>query len=298
MVRVEYLRIHSKYFSPAFCNEYNLHHKIHVDGYVYCQIKKGMYGLKQAAILAYKLLVKRLAQDGYQPIPLTNGLFRHCTRKTVFPLCVDNFGITYNSAQDLQHLITTLKKHYNISLYYSGSDNCGLKLCWNYKAGYVDISMPDYVQKALWKYNHPTPSRPQYAPFRWTQPAYGQKIQYAQEHQTANELLDEKGKRRMQSVVGTFLYYSRAVNPTVLIALNDLATYQAAPTIDTLKHSKMLLDYLATYPNAKLRFYAGNMKLHFESDAAYLVLPGAKSRIAGYFYLHAPLSASKVYAKG
>ena len=99
-------------------------------------------------------------------------------------------------------------------------------------------------------------------------------------------------------MVGTFLYYGRAVDPTVLIALNDLATYQAAPTIDTLKHSKMLLDYLATYPNAKLRFYAGNMKLHFESDAAYLVLPGAKSRIAGYFYLHAPPSASKVYAQG
>ena len=72
-------------------------------------------------------------------------------------------------------------------------------------------------------------------------------------------------------MVGTFLYYGCAVDPTVLTALNDLATYQAAPTIDTLKYSKILLDYLATYPNAKLRFYTGNMKLHIESDAAYLV---------------------------
>ena len=59
----------------------------------------------------------------------------------------------------------------------------------------------------------------------------------------------------------------------------------------------MVLDYLATYPKAKIRYYAGTMKLHIESDAAYLVLPGARSRIAGYFYLHAPPNPNKAYAK-
>ena len=60
----------------------------------------------------------------------------------------------------------------------------------------------------------------------------------------------------------------------------------------------MLLDYQATYPQAKLRFYSGNMKLHIESDAAYLVLPGVKSRIAGYFYLHLSPHPNKSYPKG
>ena len=59
----------------------------------------------------------------------------------------------------------------------------------------------------------------------------------------------------------------------------------------------MLLDNLSTYPQTKLRFYKGNMKLYIESDAAYLVLPGAKSRIAGYFYLHAPPHPTKSYPK-
>ena len=45
------------------------------------------------------------------------------------------------------------------------------------------------------------------------------------------------------------------------------------------------MDYLHTYPNAKLRFYAGDMKLQVETDAAYLVLPNAKSRVAVHFYL-------------
>ena len=39
--------------------------------------------------------------------------------------------------------------------------------------------MSQYVTKALKKYKYPTPIRPQYAPYCWTQPAYGQKIQFA-----------------------------------------------------------------------------------------------------------------------
>ena len=55
--------------------------------------KKGMYGLKQAAILAYKLLDKCLKANGYTQTPSTNGLLKHQTRKAVFALCIDNFGV-------------------------------------------------------------------------------------------------------------------------------------------------------------------------------------------------------------
>ena len=47
----------------------------------------------------------------------------------------------------------------------------------------------------------------------------------------------------------------------------------------------MSLDYLHTYPNGKIRFFAGSMQLMIDSDAAYLVMPGAKSRIAGHYML-------------
>ena len=46
----------------------------------------------------------------------------------------------------------------------------------------------------------------------------------------------------------------------------------------------MLLDYLHTYKNAVTRFYRSDMQLYVDSDAAYLIAPKAKSRIAGYFY--------------
>jgi len=53
-----------------------------------------------------------------------------------------------------------------------------------------------------------------------------------------------------------------------------------------------LVNYLATYPQATIRFQASNMILHIESDAAYLVFPGARSRYAGHFYLSNQIPSS------
>ena len=47
----------------------------------------------------------------------------------------------------------------------------------------------------------------------------------------------------------------------------------------------MLFDYLSTYPNETILYYASGMCLAVDSDAAYLVLPYARSRYEGYFFL-------------
>ena len=171
MASPEYIRLHKRYFSPAFIQQFNLTDLIDKDGYVYCEINKGMHGLKQAAILAYKQLVKRLSRFGYVPISMTNGLWKHETKRTLFALCVNDFGVKYDSLEDLQHLIGALKAHYEITIDMEGRNFCGLQLEWNYDAGYVDISMPTYVQKKLNKFRHTPPTRPQYAPHKWVKPA-------------------------------------------------------------------------------------------------------------------------------
>lgn len=145
----EFLRIHKKYFSPQFIAQYQLSGLINKDGYVYGQINKGMYGLKQAAILAYKQLVSRLKHHGYVPITATNGLWKHITKPTLFALCVDDFGVKYNSMDDLNHLKAALQQHYEITVDMEGKHFCGLSLEWNYDTGYVDVSMPNYVARKL-----------------------------------------------------------------------------------------------------------------------------------------------------
>ena len=46
-----------------------------------------------------------------------------------------------------------------------------------------------------------------------------------------------------------------------------------------------MMDYLHTYPDAVIRFYASDMILKITSDAAYLVLPKARSRAAVHYHL-------------
>ena len=89
----------------------------------------------------------------------------------------------------------------------------------------------------------------------------------------------------IQSIIGSFLYYTRALNYTLLLAINEISSTQAKPTKFTEEECQQILDYIATYPNIFIYFYVSNMVLLVNSDAAYLVLPKAKSRIAGYYHL-------------
>ena len=66
-----------------------------------------MYGLKQAELLAYNFLKYNLATHGYARIPHTSGLWKHTTRRIIFCLCIDDFGIKYYNKDDAIHLITT-----------------------------------------------------------------------------------------------------------------------------------------------------------------------------------------------
>ena len=183
------------------------------------------------------------------------------------------------------HLLNALQTEYIISIDWKGSHFCGLQLTWDYPNKHVDISMPNYISNLLKKLNY-DPKLPQYSPHPvapFTIPTIGQR-QYAITPDTSPHL-NKEDTTKVQSIIGSLLYYARGIDPTILPALNTLATTQAKPTNTTLKHCHRLLDYVATYPNVAIRYYASDMKLRVDSDAAYLVAPKARSRIAGYFSL-------------
>jgi hypothetical protein len=107
----EYMRIKYKYFPADIRQRYDLESLLANDDYIYIHIKKGMYGLKQAAILAYKHLVNQLAPHGYHPCPYTTDLWTHETRRTKCCLCIDDFGVKYFGKDDADHLLTSLRAH-------------------------------------------------------------------------------------------------------------------------------------------------------------------------------------------
>jgi hypothetical protein len=204
--------------------------------------------------------------------------------QSFFSLVVDDFGIKYVGKQHAQHLIDSLLEDYKITEDWTGSLYCGIQLDWDYAKGIVDLSMPKYVPEALHKFQHPAPYRPEHAPHDWSKPAYGQKQQFVAPPDDS-KLLDRDGINRIQQVIGTFLYYARAIDVTAMVAIGSISSEQSKATENTAKKVTRLLNYFATHPDAKLRYHKSGMILKFHTDAAYLVEPRARSRYGGHFWL-------------
>ena len=60
MDKPEYMKVKLKHIPEDIRLKYNLYDKVTADDYIFLKIKKGMYGLKQAAILAYNNLQANL----------------------------------------------------------------------------------------------------------------------------------------------------------------------------------------------------------------------------------------------
>ena len=69
------------------------------------------------------------------------------------------------------------------------------------------------------------------------------------------------------------------------MALSTIASEQPKGTERTMKKCKQLLDYLATHPEATVRFHASDMILNIHSDASYLSEANAHSRACGHFFM-------------
>jgi hypothetical protein len=110
----------------------------------------------------------------------------------------------------------------------------------------------------------------------------GAKTQYATKDETPP--LAAKKCLTIQKVTGSVLYYARAVDSTVLMPINNIATEQTKATEKTQAATNQLLDYLATHPDATIRYHASYMILHIHSDASYLSVSNARSRLGGLFF--------------
>jgi hypothetical protein len=106
---------------------------------------------------------KFLAIRGYYQCQHTPGLWCHLWHDITFCLVVGNFGIKMTSMATMKHLVTSLEEHYSITVNWTGSLFYIVKLAWDYMTQMVYLYMPNYINKALLKYQHPPQSKPQHA---------------------------------------------------------------------------------------------------------------------------------------
>ncbi len=219
-------------------------------------------------------------KHGYSQSKAVAGLWTHKIRPILFTLAVDDFGVKYVRKEHALHLISILKQHYEISEDWTGSKYIGVAFEWDYHNRRVYLSMPGYISKALQQFRLEWPCRLQNSPHPHEAPTYKAKAQYV-EMETPSIPLDKEGQKFVQAVTGTLLYYSQAVDPTMLVALNAIATQQASPTQKTMDRVKQLLDYCASQEEAILTYHSSDKVLAIHSDAGYLNESKARIRAGG-----------------
>jgi hypothetical protein len=201
----------------------------------------------------------------------------HKTRLIAFSLIVDNFAVKYVGNENAEHLRNALLHSYELATDWGGKVYSGMTLKWDYKNSTYDISMPGYIANVLSNFQHDNPKHPQDTPSRYDTPVYGTKTQYATRDETPP--LTAKQCLNIQKVTGSVLYYTRALEPTVMMRLNDIAIEQTKATEKTQAATYHILDYLVTHPEATIRYHASYMILHSHSDASYLSVSHARSRL-------------------
>ena len=113
-------------------------------------------------------------------------------------------------------MLKILEQNYEITVDWEGTKLSGIYLAWNYDEHHAKrtcrISMNGYIDKFLIKYGHLRPSKSQLSLHKHREVTYGAKEQLALEEDKSPPLNKESIKR-IQVIVGSLLYYARALDP-------------------------------------------------------------------------------------
>jgi hypothetical protein len=283
--RAEYIRIAVKKISAANIEKYSLSKFIQKNAVLF-RVDKCLWGLPQAGLLSQQRLVAHLALHGYRQVDANVPCyFKHDSNSASFTLVVDDFGIKYTRKEDAQHLLDTICMLYpSIKVDWSGSKYLGFQLDWNYSSRpSVSLSMPNYIPKALERFSPGKVVRGASSPAVYTTFWNKNNKQPQRVLEDTSPKLSAEKTKLLQQIVGTYLFYARAVDCTMLTAVNHIASM--GHTANALAAANRLIAYSASYPNHKVTFRACDMILYVQSDASYLTRSNSRSVAGGLAYL-------------
>ena len=112
-----------------------------------------------------------------------------------------------------------------------------MRLEWNYKQKYVDVSMPGYVSKDLHKFYHAPRSKPQHSPFKFVRPNDRLRKHLLQYGYSPTPLTPGLWRHSHRPIAFTFVVDDFGIKSEDILhtnnlnnALRDLYTISADPT--------------------------------------------------------------------
>ena len=161
-------------------------------------------------------------------------LFRHHSRDISFTLVVDDFGVKYTSLDDFQHLQTSLELLYLVTSSPTGTRYLGFDIDYDRPNRIMSLSLDGYIAKLLKSVVPESVKLKLYdSPMIYTPPVFGSTAPQVAPIDSS-PLASSSDARLLQTVVGSLLYYARAIDTLMLTAVCNLSTLQSNPTLDTM----------------------------------------------------------------
>lgn len=147
-----------------------------------------------------------------------------------------------------------MEQIYELTIDWTGSKYLGYTVEFDDIHHTVSLSMPNYVPKLLQRFfpNEIVKGAP--SPAVYQPPQYGKSTQRVMPSDPADTLLSPPEVTRLQEIIGSLLFYARAVDYTILSAVGHVASIQATPTRSVMDAAIRIIRYLASYPAHKLVF--------------------------------------------
>jgi hypothetical protein len=281
----DYFKVKASKMPEAVLAKYNI--SPDDDDYVYFRLDKCLYGHAVAGRLSNKELVKLLKTAGYYESDLVPCLFKHETRPISFSLIVDDLGVKYVNNEDIQHLIDAISPRWKVKLNATGNRYIGMNLKWDYDPNNpsLEISNLETVPKSFARFDKDNNIKARKTPSKYTAPTYGYKeIEIASEQiESPTEVPDSK--QHVQAVNGTYLFYGRIIDYSMLEQTNTIGQSQANPTTKTLEQVNHLLGYAKEYPDTKLVLHGNDMQLRVMYDASFMKASLGRSKGGIVYYM-------------
>jgi hypothetical protein len=243
---LEYIRIPCRLIPLEVSKFYGLH-EFNRNEAIYFSVHKTHYGLPQAGALSQQRLFDHLKRHGYVQIPSTPSVFRNASGFIRFTLVVDDFAVVWHDQKDMDHFTQTLTMLYQVKVNWCGTKYLGMTIDIDRVKRHVTLTMPGYIDKLLQRVR-PDGVKAASTPAIYTPPNYanpGAQRANIDESPPATEAQ----KKLLQSVVGTLLYYSRAVDPSICTAVHELGSIQSKPSENDMLKMERLLQYVSKHRN-------------------------------------------------
>jgi hypothetical protein len=214
------------------------------------RLNRGMYGLRQSALMWYNNLKDSLKEFGFEPIEADPCVFIHQATKEIIVVYVDDLILVTKNKKSMEILKKKLLKRYKARDLGPIGYYLGIRVVRDRCERSIKLSMEAYVERLVTEY-HLDDAPISYTPL----PTSVLKM----EKRDPTDKADPGTVKQYQSLVAKLLYPTSIIRPDLAWHVNFMARFATNPTEEQLSMLKHMLRYYKGTANLGLE-YCGNRK--------------------------------------